>query len=182
MNSRYLILIQSVKFYFTFLFAVDPSLSIVEKLGIVPYGITWVLFNLPSYLVPYSYGTPNTYLGFNLMEWQYKFYLWLLDCVFTYITFKKLSSLMFTLSQLEIIHWFMGFYQSITVQWFSTLGLLNPLFTLFAIGMKLPIGWGNPFDFNNPHIQCALYCGGHTDVITDFFLRRTLVKVVTYVQ
>lgn len=155
MNRYYIIstllLTQFLKLLCIIVFSVDPSLVIVERLGIVPYSIFWKLVN------PYD----NT-------QWQYKITLLILDTYasFIYLAFKGINKT-YILWQLTGLHWFTGFFQNVTVTTWAPMQLYMKkkwtlLFIPFTVPIiqKLPIGWS--LSLNDPHIQCAIYCGART--------------------
>jgi hypothetical protein len=117
-----------VKLFFVIVYLPDPSIPIVIKLGILPYGFVWSFVNFPIY--------------FQYSLWSS--YLFVLDIPITQYLYRKIPIKTFAIVQLYDIWLFADEFNNISILWFTSLGLINPWFLILSIISKLPVTWCVP--------------------------------------
>ena len=117
-----------IKLFFIIVYLPDPSIPLVIKLGILPYGLTWSIINFPVYL--------------NFNTWTS--YLFIVDIFITQFLFKRLSLKTFFIIQLYDMWYFADEFSNISILWLTALGLINPLFLILSIITKLPVTYCLP--------------------------------------
>ncbi len=133
---------------FGFIGHVDPALDNNAMEGNTPYSVFW------TWLSPYY--------------WQnqpYMFILMIQSLAIYAVTWKlvkmgKISRTMFTMNLAVNTLWMAWTTpQYVLTTIFAPLGTLNPLFIVFEVVLKLPIGWS--WTLQDPHVQCGFYgqCG-----------------------
>jgi len=117
-----------VKLFFVIVYLPDPSIPIVIKLGILPYGLTWSIIN---WIV---------YIDYNI----WTIYLFILDIIFTQIMYKRINIKTFFICQMYDIWLFADEFNNISILWFTALGIINPYFLIISIISKLPVTYCIP--------------------------------------
>lgn len=104
-------------------FLPDPSITIVNNLGITPYGILWYLINWVSWI------------DLNLWVW----YLLPFDIALSCLMWQLNSyhrAMIYTIYNLWL--WWDEF-SNLSVMWFSQFGFLNPVFIILSVLTKIPL-------------------------------------------
>src|SRR6266566_902940 len=92
-----------VKLFFVIVYLPDPSIPIVIKLGILPYGFLWSIINFP------------TYINYNI----WTSYLWILDIFIIQALYKNVEIKTFFIIQLYDIWLFADEFNNISILWFT---------------------------------------------------------------
>ncbi len=134
--------------YFGIFGHIDPALPLIYALGNLPYSILW------AWLSPYWWQTQPYMMILMVQSLAIYAVQWKL------VKMGKISKTMFIMNLFVNTMWMAWTTPQyvLTTIW-TPLATINPLFVMFEIILKFPVGWS--WNFSDTHVQCGIYgnCG-----------------------